>query len=222
MVLFFSVYRWENNSESCVTCLGSYRRSLSGCVSDFRAGDSSRPPSSCWPLLVAKSGIPKPLDSWSIALSMVPFCFSNKVLLQYKRRAFLVAQGSRICSAGDTGDAGSVPGLGKFPGARHGSSLQYSCLENPMDRGAWRATVHVIIKSWTWLKRLSTHVLIKQEGGFPGGSGKSSSLPRERCSFSSWVRKIPWKRKWQPTLVLPGKSHGQRSLEGYTLWGCKE
>ena len=40
--------------------------------------------------------------------------------------------------------------------------------------------------------------------------------------FNPWVRKIPWRRKWQPTPVfLPGKSHGQRSLEGYSLWGCK-
>ena len=42
-------------------------------------------------------------------------------------------------------------------------------------------------------------------------------------SFESWVRKIPWKRAWQPTPVfLPGKSHGQRSLVGYSPWGCQE
>ena len=45
----------------------------------------------------------------------------------------------------------------------------------------------------------------------------------KRCGLASWVRKIPWRRKWQPTPVfLPGKSCGQRSLVGYSPWGCKE
>ena len=44
------------------------------------------------------------------------------------------------CNAGDTGDAGSIPGSGRSPGEGNGSPLQYSCLENPMDRGTWRAT----------------------------------------------------------------------------------
>ena len=52
-------------------------------------------------------------------------------------------------NAGDTRDAGSVPGSGKFPEGGHGNPLQYSCLENPMDRGAWRATVHRVAKSQT-------------------------------------------------------------------------
>ena len=44
-----------------------------------------------------------------------------------------------------------------------------------------------------------------------------------RHGFDPWVGKIPWRRKWQPTPVfLPGESHGQRSLVGYSLWGCKE
>ena len=45
-------------------------------------------------------------------------------------------------NAGEIRDAGSIPGLGRSPGRGHGNPLQYSCLENPMDRGAWRATVH--------------------------------------------------------------------------------
>ena len=45
-------------------------------------------------------------------------------------------------SAGDTGNTGSIPGLGRSPGGGHGSPLQSSCVENPMDRGAWWATVH--------------------------------------------------------------------------------
>ena len=43
---------------------------------------------------------------------------------------------------GDVRDSGSIPGLGKYPGAGHGTPVQYFYLENPMDRGAWRATVH--------------------------------------------------------------------------------
>ena len=54
-------------------------------------------------------------------------------------------------------DSGSIPGSGRSPGGGHGDPLQYSCLENPLDRGAWRATVHRVTQSWTRLKRLSTH-----------------------------------------------------------------
>ena len=61
------------------------------------------------------------------------------------------------CNAGDTGDAGLIPGLERFPGERNASPLQYSCLENSMDRGAWWATVHGTAKSQTQLMGLSTH-----------------------------------------------------------------
>ena len=60
-------------------------------------------------------------------------------------------------SAGDVRNAGSVPGSGRSPWGGHGHSLQYSRLENRMDRGAWWAVVHGVTKSWTWLKWLSTH-----------------------------------------------------------------
>ena len=50
-------------------------------------------------------------------------------------------------------------GLGISPGGGHGNPLQYSCLENPMDRGAWQAIVHRASKSWARLKRYSTHAL---------------------------------------------------------------
>ena len=46
-------------------------------------------------------------------------------------------------------DAGSIPGSGRSPGGGHSNSLQYSCLENAMDRGAWQATVHRVAKKWT-------------------------------------------------------------------------
>ena len=63
--------------------------------------------------------------------------------------------------------------------------------------------------------------------GFPGGtSGKELACQcrkHKRCRFDPWVGKIPWRRQWQPTpLLLLGKSHGQRSLMGYSPWRCRE
>ena len=58
------------------------------------------------------------------------------------------------CNAEDIRDMGSIPGLGRSPGGENGNPLQYSCLENPMDRGAWRAIVHGVTKSQTQLKQL--------------------------------------------------------------------
>ena len=52
-------------------------------------------------------------------------------------------------SACNAGDPGSIPGSGRSPGEVNGYPLQYSCLENPMDRRAWQATVHGVTKSWT-------------------------------------------------------------------------
>ena len=76
---------------------------------------------------------------------------------------------SQFCSAGDSvvknppANAGdpwgmsSIPGSGRFPGGRSGNPLQYSCLENPLDRGAWRATVHGVAKESETTEWLSTH-----------------------------------------------------------------
>ena len=57
-------------------------------------------------------------------------------------------------------DAGSIPGSGRSPGEGNGNQLQHSCLKNPMDRGAWQATVHRVTNSQTQLKQLSTHTWI--------------------------------------------------------------
>ena len=54
-------------------------------------------------------------------------------------------------SAYNVGDLGLIPGLGRSPGEGYSTTLQYSCLENPMDGGAWLATVHGVAKSWTRL-----------------------------------------------------------------------
>ena len=53
------------------------------------------------------------------------------------------------CNAGATGDAGSIPGSGRYPGGGNGNSLQCSFMENPMDRGVWWATVHGVTNSQT-------------------------------------------------------------------------
>ena len=63
-------------------------------------------------------------------------------------------------NAGDVRGAGLIPRLGRSPGEGYGNSLQYSCLENPMDRGAWQATVHGVAKHRTQLKCLSTYMCV--------------------------------------------------------------
>ena len=60
-------------------------------------------------------------------------------------------------NAGDTGDAGSIPGLGRPPGEGNDNPLQYSCLNKPMDKGEWWATVHGVTKSWTGLRDQVQH-----------------------------------------------------------------
>ena len=85
-----------------------------------------------------------------------------------------------------------------------------------------------------WCHRLNGHEFEQAawvgdgQGGLaccsPWGCKQSDMTERLNWTgFDPWVRKIPWRRKWQPTpMFLPGKSHGQRSLVGYTLWGHKE
>ena len=81
--------------------------------------------------------------NWATSLSLCFLCF------------VLGASQASASSARDTGAMGSIPELGRSAGGGHGIPLQYSCLENPMDRGAWRATVHGVAKSQTRLKQLS-------------------------------------------------------------------
>ena len=84
--------------------------------------------------------------------------------------------------------------LGQVLGEGNGTPLQYSCLENPMDGGAWWAAVHGVARSWT---RLS--------------------------DFTLFFTFMHWRRKWQPTAVfLPGESQGWGSLVGCHLWGRTE
>ena len=87
-----------------------------------------------------------------------------------------------------------------------------------------RQILYVITYMWN----LKNKTNVYNKTGFPGGtSGKESGCQcrrPKRCRFDPWVRKIPWRRAWQPTPVfLPGESPGgHRSLAGYSPWGCKE
>ena len=71
-------------------------------------------------------------------------------------------------SACNARDLGSIPGSGQSPGEVNGNPIQYSCLENPMDREAWRATVHRVAKSWTWLNDEHTHLISEGADISPG------------------------------------------------------
>ena len=70
------------------------------------------------------------------------------------------------CNAGVAGGAGSIPGSGRPDGGEHGSPLQCSYLENPMDRRAWQATVHRVARSQTWLKQLNTQICMYVSNSF--------------------------------------------------------
>ena len=72
-------------------------------------------------------------------------CFSRK----YNSQVVSLVVNNLPANAGDVRDVGSIPGSGRSSGEGHSNPLQYSSLENPMNRGDWRATVHGVIKSWT-------------------------------------------------------------------------
>ena len=114
-------------------------------------------------------------------------------------------------SACNVGDLGSIPGLRRSPGEGKGSPHQYSGLENSMDY-----TAHGVAKNWTGLSDFPFP--------FPWWLRlERVCLQHGRPRFDPWVGKMSWRRKWQPTLVfLPGESHGQRSLVGYSPWHHKE
>ena len=85
---------------------------------------------------------------------------NSLVIIRLLQRLMVFPGGSEVkASACNAGDLGSIPGSGRSPGEGNGNPLQYSCLENPMDRGAWWATVHGVTKSWTRLSNFSLNVL---------------------------------------------------------------
>ena len=93
---------------------------------------------------------------------------------------------------GDTKDAGSISGLGKSPGGGNGNLLQYSCLENPMDKGAWQATVHGVVKSWTRLSNWANTTLILYICGYICFSSLTKFLISIPFFFFFWITKLIW------------------------------
>ena len=97
----------------------------------------------------------------------------------------------------NAGDAGSIPGRGRSPGGGHDNPLQYSCLENPRDRGAWSATDHGVVKSRT---RLSIHMLL------------------HTCSGLFWMRLRGKSHRKQQLNVSIAEAESRALEGGFTLW----
>ena len=100
--------------------------------------------------------------------------------------------------AGDARDSASIPGLGRSPGGGHGNPLQYSCLENPMDRGAWWATTHNITKSQThnWSNLEGMHSLGRKIEKSTG----NHKIPKILINAERFKHRLPGKHKRQQTL----------------------
>ena len=92
-------------------------------------------------------------SSWTLGQRTEPSLFLKKT------HVVLVLK-NPLVNAGDLRDGDSIPWLGRSPEVGNGYLLWYSYLENPMERGAWWATVHGVTKSWTRLKRLSMHIFL--------------------------------------------------------------
>ena len=101
-------------------------------------------------------------------------------------------------NAGDVRDLGSIPRWGRSPGGGHGNPHQYSCLENPMDRGGWWATVHGVAQNRIQLKRLNTNIQLGKDfassqfrlpGTKPNFFLRSSS---QACLFSWFLSPTPF------------------------------
>ena len=82
-------------------------------------------------------------------------------------------------NAGDLRDSGLIHGLGRSPGGEHGNPLRYSCLENPMDRGAWQATVHRVAKSWT---KVGVYIFAPPDSQLPWEGRDLPQVAQKQCS----------------------------------------
>ena len=123
-------------------------------------------------------------------------------------------------NAGDMRDVGLIPGSGRSPGGGNGNALQYSCLENPTDRGAWQATVHGVRKTdtdttedWTWLKQLSIY---RNYGNY---CLEGKGWPGSRLLFDLYR----WRPAYQCKLFLenslaPLKRRRKKKLGPFHVW----
>ena len=111
----------------------------------------------------------------------------------------------------NAGDLGLISGWGRSPGEGKGNPLQYSCLENSVDREAWWAIVHGVAELDT-TERPTLTIPPTYSSMFP--------VQVDECKVLGVIRNGGWRRQWHPTLVLlPGKPHRQRSLVGCSPWG---
>ena len=94
--------------------------------------------------------------SYLLLNTFLPF-FSPNSMFDWVSQVTVVVKNPPAI-AGDVRDTGLLPGSRRYPGGGHGNPLQYSCLENPLEREAWWVTVHRVTKSQTRLKRLSMHM----------------------------------------------------------------
>ena len=117
-------------------------------------------------------------------------------------------------SACNAGELSSIPRSGRSPGEGNGNPLHYSCLKNPMDRGAWWATVHGVAKSRTWLSNFpSLH--FTSDAGRDWGQEEKGTTEDEMAGWHHWLdgRESEW---------TPGVGDGQGGLACCDSWGRKE
>ena len=113
-------------------------------------------------------------------------------------------------NAGDIRDAGSIRGSGRSPGGGHGHPLQYSCLENPMERGAWWARVHGVTKNRTWPSDLACTA---HSFNNPTHRKESDKICFSQIPQMGRMHKVSWGRD-SPLPLLPRSITDQRSQAG--------
>ena len=141
-------------------------------------------------------------DSYSDRCEMISHCgfnlhFYNSIMISGASNVALVAK-NPPANAGDVRDTGSIPGLGRSSGGGHGNPVQYSRLENPMDGGAWRATVHGVTKSQTRLKWLSPHAVISDAEYLFTCLTAISTSSLGKCLLRSSALKLMFTSLWSP------------------------
>ena len=142
--------------------------------------------SSPWPFIIGSIHSLNFKSSWPCFCIPSPFWSVSYWLTP--TRASQVALVVKNPPGKDLREAGSIPGSGRSPGRGHGTAPQYSCLENPMDRGAWWATVHRATKSQTQLRWLNTHA---HNPNKQGDVWKADSEERRRNCVPSATPVVP-------------------------------